>query len=89
MWRGHDLFEIAFHNNPSSFFPSFRAQINDIICMSDEVEVVFDHDDRMALGKKFLKGHEEKFDIGHMETCGRFIKDEEVFSFLALTDMLG
>ena len=50
---------------------------------------MFDHDDRMALGKKFLKGHQKEVDIGHVETCGGFVKDEEILPLMALSDMLG
>ncbi len=39
--------------------------------------------------RSFLEGHQEEVDIIQMEPCGGFIKDEEVFTFLAMVNVVG
>jgi hypothetical protein len=76
-------------DDPASFCTAFRSQIDDVIGASNEVKVVFDHHQGVALRKEFLESGEEKLDIGHVETRGGLVEDEEGFPFLALGNVLG
>ncbi len=49
---------------------------------------MFDDDERMAIGKEFFEGFQEKFNVSHMKSCCRLIEDKEIPSRVDLADVL-
>ena len=64
-------------NDFSSGVAAFGTEVDDPIGGADDVEVVFDHDERVSGYDEFLQGAQKDFDILEMQARGRFVEDEE------------
>ena len=81
MGRLHDRFEVPLGNDFSSFVSSFRTQVDNVIGLTDKVEIVLDHKEGVALEEEPLEGVEKNLNISHVKAGRGFVKDEEVSSF--------
>jgi len=72
-----DLLGRTFHNNSSSLVTRFRPQVNHPIGAFDDVEVMFDDDDRIPCVDQGIEAAQELGDIIEVKACRRFIKDEQ------------
>ena len=72
---GHDGFGRAGTNQLAAAIATFRADINDPVGGLDDIKVMFDHDNRVALIDQGMKNLEQFADIVEMKACGRLIKD--------------
>ena len=74
---GSDIFGGSGDDEFASSVTSFRTNIDDPVGGLDDVEVVLDHHDAVALLDEALKGFQQDGDVIDVETGGRFVKDEK------------
>ena len=53
------------------------AEVDDPIGAFDHIEIVLDHQQRVAGIDEFLKHTEQAFDVGEVETGGWLVEDEK------------
>src|SRR5271165_5707027 len=64
-------------NNCATMCASFGAEIYDVIRRLDDIQVVLDYDQRVALTHKLMKKTQERGDIIEMQAGCRFVEDQE------------
>ena len=69
-----DLLGRAAHHNFPAAVAGFRAEINDPVGAFDDVQVVFDDNDRMTSIHEALKNLKQDADVIEMQAGGGFIK---------------
>ena len=75
------------HDAPAAA-AAFRPQINHPIGFRDDVEIMFDDDDRVANLDQPLQDVNQPLDIGHMETDRRLLQKKQV-SFRPALEQIG
>src|ERR1700723_999988 len=75
-------------DDAAAVVPAFGSQIHDPVGRLDDVQIVFDHDDRVALIAQALQYHQQLWDVGEVQTGGRFIENVERASGGALRKFL-
>ena len=65
----------------SALLATFRAEIDDPVGAFDHLEIVLDHDDRIARLDQALKQPHEQRDIVEMQPGGWFVEDEKIAAF--------
>src|SRR5690606_11631094 len=63
----NDFFRCALCDDLTAAVATFRSQIDNVIGDLDDVEVVFDHDNRVACADKLLKHIDQPLDVDGME----------------------
>ncbi len=69
-----DLFGSALRDDGAAHVAAFRTEIDDVVGHFDDVEIVFDHENRIALVTERLQHFQELFDVGDMEAGRRFVQ---------------
>ena len=59
---------------------ALRSQIQDPICASDHIQVVFDHDNAVAGVYNSVENVQQSLDVCKMQPGGGFIQDVERFA---------
>ena len=57
---------------------AFGAQVYHPIGLGDKVEVMFNHQNRVAGVDEAVEGFQQRLDVGQVEAGGRFVEEEEV-----------
>ena len=76
-WRPRD-------ENLSAASPAFGAEINDPVSRLDDIEVVLDDDDRIAVIDEPVQDIEQQLDILKMQPSRRLVKNVERSPGIAL-----
>ena len=74
---GGDLFGSANHYHFATGGAGVGTQVDDPVRLADDVEVVFDHDDAVALVDHALEHGEEDTDVLEVKAGGGFVEEEE------------
>ena len=69
------LLGLAFGHHLAAAVATLGANINDMICGFHHIQVVFDHNDRIALINQLMQYFEQFAHIFKMQTRGRFIQN--------------
>src|SRR5215831_9587751 len=64
----------SLRQNSPTIFSAFRPQINDPIGIANDVEIVFDDDDRVPQIGEPVQHVEQLFHIVEMQPCGRLVE---------------
>src|SRR5438309_9042524 len=70
-----DFFRSAFGYNPAALFSAFRTEIDDPIRALDHVEVVLNHQHRVAERNQLVKHVEKLADVFEVQPGGRLVQD--------------
>ena len=70
-----DLFRRPGRDDFSAGVPAFGAEIDDVIGGLDDIEVVLDHQDRVARVDEPVKACEKALDIGQVQACSGFVQN--------------
>lgn len=73
----------------SAFVASFGTDINQVIGSFDDIEIVFDDDDGVALIDEFMQDFEQFFDVLEMQACCGLVQNIERFSGRAFGKLFG
>src|SRR5271167_1564728 len=84
-----DLLRRADGDDPAAAVAAFRTQIHDPIRSLDHIEVVFNHDNRIALVAQTLQYDQQLSNVREMQTRGRFIENVQGAAGGALRQFLG
>ena len=79
-----DFFRRARCDDFAALFAAFRAEVDDPVGAFDDLEIVLDHDDRIARLDQALEQPDEQRDIVEMQAGGRFVEDEKIAAFAVL-----
>ena len=82
----------AAHDHVAALRASFRTEVDDVVGALDEVEVVFDDDDGVALVSERLEHQEELANVFGVQAGRGFVKDKErvfALSFEGISEVLG
>ena len=71
------LFGGACHHDGAAFPSSFGSHVDDVVGEFDDIEVVFDDNDGVALVDKAVEHDHEGADVFKMQSCGGFVEDVE------------
>ena len=72
-----DVFGSALGDEFAAAVAAFWTHVEEVITAFDDVEVVFDDEDGVALLYETLEHLEETSDVVEVETSGRFVEDVE------------
>ena len=72
-----------------AFLAAFRTEIDDPVGAFHHLQIVLDHDDRIARLDQALKQPNEKRDIVEMQPGGRLVEDEKIALRVSLRAALG
>src|SRR5437763_1328568 len=72
-----DLLRRALGNNPSTFFSALGAEVNDPVGVSNDIEVMFDNDDRISQISEPMKNFEQLANIIKVQAGRRFVEQIE------------
>ncbi len=64
-------------DNGTALIAAFWTEVDDMVCARDDVEVMFDDDDRVALFDKPAEKGQQPFSIFEMKSRRRFIEEKE------------
>ena len=71
------VFRCARGYDAAAFFAAAGAHVDDVVGVTDDVEIMFDDDDRRAPVEEGLEDAKEDLDVQGMKADARFIEDEE------------
>lgn len=66
----------ALEYNRATIRTCTRADINDVVSVSEHAEVVFDDDDRLAVINQLIKKIQQGFHISEVQACGGLIQNK-------------
>ncbi|OPZ03672.1 MAG: hypothetical protein BWZ09_02302 [Alphaproteobacteria bacterium ADurb.BinA305] len=78
--RAHRL-RRAFDHDRAAAFAALGAEVDDPVGSSDHVEVVLDHDQRMARLQQLVEGAEQLGDVLEVQAGGGLVEEEEQAGF--------
>ena len=70
-----DLFGSTGCNHMSAAIATFGAHVNNVICRFNDIQIMFNDNDGVALVHKTIEDREELFYIVEMQSRGWFVKD--------------
>ena len=73
--RCRDIFRRAFGDDRAARAAGFRAQVDDPVGRLDDVEIVLDHDDRVAQIDQAIEDIEQFADVVEVQAGGRLVED--------------
>src|SRR5688572_7560388 len=76
----HDLFWRSDTDNIPTRVAAFRTEIDDLVRGLDDVEIMFDHEERTARIDQRTKRREQFVDVVEVQARGWFVEDVERFS---------
>ena len=68
-----NVFRCAARDDFTAAVATLRPQIDDPISRLDDIEIVLDHDDGVALVAQSMENCQQVFDVLEMQAGGRFI----------------
>lgn len=71
-----DLVRAAGGDNPPAFGTTARPHVNDIVGVSDDIQVMLDDYDRGTMVNQALEHLQKRLDIGRMKADRRLVEDE-------------
>ena len=71
------LFWWTLRHNPAAFFSGFGTQIDDPVRRADDIQVMFDDEQRMAGIDQALENLEQHADVIEVQSSGRLVEQEE------------
>ena len=83
MWILSDFFRCSGCDYGSAFVAPFRSYIDDVIGSFDDIQVVFDNDDGVAVSGEPPQDFGQFVDIGKVEAGCWFIQDVDCLSCAA------
>ena len=81
---GRDLLRGAGGDDLTATRAAFRTQIDDPVCGLDNVQVVLDYDDRVAVVAQPMQHVEQLLNVGKVQAGGRLIKNIKRLAGVAL-----
>ena len=75
--HGGDLLGRALGDQPAALLAALGAEVDDAVGGLDHVEVVLDHDDRVALVDQPVQHLEQALDVREVQAGGRLVEDVE------------
>src|SRR5687767_14452763 len=85
-----DLGRKALANDLSARVAAFRAEVDEPVRRADDVEVVLDHDNRMARIEELAECAQQLRDVVEVEAGGRLVEEEELLRrVVGLGEMAG
>ena len=84
-----DFFGGTFGYNGTATSTTFGAHVDEPVAGFDDVEIVFDDEDRVPFLYESIEDIEELLYIRKMESCRWFIEDVESFSCRAFREIEG
>src|SRR5512133_3824972 len=75
--RARDLLGRAGGDDLAAVLPALGAHVDDTVGRLDDVEVVLDDDDRVALLDEAVQDVEQALDVGEVQSRGRLVEDVE------------
>ena len=85
---GHLLRRALGHDGPAAF-AAFGAEVDDPVGGLDDVEVVLDHEERVAGSAEFEEDFQELVHVVEMQARGRFVEDVEGVAGLLAAEFAG
>jgi len=70
-------FQVAPSHDAAALGPAFRCEVDHAVRCGDDVQVVFDHHDRVPAIDQALKGGDEPCHVGHVEPGRGLIENVE------------
>ena len=64
----------ALRDDGAALVAAFRAKVDDVVGDFDDIEIVFDDENRVALVAERLEDFQQLLDVGDMEAGGRFVQ---------------
>ena len=86
---GRDLFRRALGDDRATAVTALGSEIDDPVGGLDHVEVVLDHDHRVAMVAQAVQHLEQHFDVGEVQAGGGFVEDVERAPGVALGEFGG
>ncbi len=85
----HDCLRRSRGDEPATALPAFRAEIDKPVGGTHDVEVVFDHHQRMSLRHQTAERAEQTCDVLEMQAGGRLVEQEQLPAHGAAGKVLG
>src|SRR5581483_3967885 len=85
--HSRDFFGRSLGHNPSAGLASLRPQVNNPIRLLNDIQVVFNDDDRIAKIRQAIQNVEQHFDIVEMQPGGGLVKDVKGAAGLAPAEL--
>src|SRR4029077_4473187 len=82
--RPRHLLGGSLSHDPAAFVPTLRTEVNDPVGSLDDIEVVLDDDDAVALVHQAVQYLEEKAHVLEVKPRGRLVQDVERAARVAL-----
>jgi hypothetical protein len=74
---GHDLFRGALAHQVAAAVAAFRPQVQDPVGAADQVQVVLDHQQRVALRQQVVEGPQQLGDVVEVQARGGLIEQKQ------------
>src|SRR5687767_48021 len=75
LFRPHDVLRRAGRDDPAAGVAAFGAEVDDVVGGFDYVQVMLDHEHRVAGGDQAVQAVEQAGDVGQVQAGGRLIQD--------------
>ena len=62
---------------PATLIARLGTEVDNVVGTLDNLHIVFDNNDRMAIGNQHIEGVEQAVDVVEMETRSRLVEDKE------------
>ena len=71
------LFRCAFEQQLAATVTAFKAEVDQVVRAGDDLQVVLDHQDAVAVLDQVVEGLQQLGDVVEVQARGRLIEDEE------------
>lgn len=85
----HDIFRGSGCDETASSAPPFRSQVNDVVGGEQNVQVMLDQNDSVAVVDYFIDDVEQFLNICVKETCSRFVEEVKCRAAEAFAQLFG
>ena len=75
LWTFYNLLRRPFRNNSSAFVSAFRSHIDNIIRCFNDIQIVFNDNDCIAVRRQSSENLGQLMDIRKMKSCRRLIQN--------------
>ena len=84
-----DLLRGAGGHDGTAAAAALRAEVNDIIRALDDIEVMLDHDDRVACIDQLIQHLDKAVNIRHMQTSGGLVQNIDGLAGITAGQLIG
>ena len=84
-----DLLRGASGHDGTAAAAALRAEVNDIIRALDDIEVMLDHDDRVACIDQLIQHLDKAVNIRHMQTRGGLVQNIDGLAGITAGQLIG